>query len=299
MSDKISVTKGGVFALGNFDGVHCGHRQVIAATMDAARLLNVPANILTFEPHPRSVFVPDASPFRLTPFDIKEKLLKACGIDEVIALPFTLDFAQMTAQDFVDDILLKHYGAQHIVAGHDFTFGHNRAGTMHKLAEWLAPHNIPVTAIAPVGDGEAFSSTRIRAFLQQGDVASATAMLGHAWVIEGEIVKGMQRGRTIGVPTTNISLGNFLRPKFGVYAVQAGRVGEALTLRGVANIGTRPTVDGVGENLEAHLFDFDQDIYGQKWQFALKRFIRPESKFETIDALKIQIARDIEAARRD
>ncbi|MGB9152105.1 MAG: bifunctional riboflavin kinase/FAD synthetase [Alphaproteobacteria bacterium] len=299
MVNKEISAKGGVFALGNFDGVHRGHRIVVESAVEKARARNIPARVLTFEPHPRSIFQPDAPPFRLTPFAVKERLLKACGIDDVCVCPFTPEFAQLSAQDFVDHILLERFGAQHVVAGHDFVFGHKRGGNMQKLAAWLAPHGVEVTEIAPVADLDtnAFSATRIRQFLQMGKVAEALEMLGHDWSISGTVIKGQQRGRTIGVPTANIALGEYLRPKFGVYAVRAGRAGEALTHRGVANIGLRPTVNGESENLEAHLFDFNQDIYGQEWEFALTRFIRPERKFDSFNALKAQIALDIEAAK--
>ena len=291
--------KGGIFALGNFDGVHLGHRQVLDAVVERARAQGVPARVLTFEPHPRAVFQPHLPPFRLTPEAVKERLLKACGIDNVSVLPFTPEFAQILAQDFVEQILRDRFGVQHIMAGHDFVFGHKRGGDMDKLAAWLAPYQIGVTAVAPLVDagGLAFSSTRVRALLQQGAVGEAADILGRDWSISGTVIKGAARGRTIGVPTANVALGDYLRPRFGVYAVRAGRVGEALTYRGVANIGMRPTVGGSSENLEAHLFDFDQDIYGQEWEFALTRFIRPERKFDDFEALKTQISQDIVAAR--
>ena len=291
--------KGGVFALGNFDGVHRGHRHVLDAVGAQARALGVPARVLTFEPHPRAIFQPHLPQFRLTPKEVKARLLKSCGIDDVSVLPFTPELVQMEAQDFVEQILINHFGAQHIIAGQDFSFGHKRGGDMQKLAAWLAPHGVGVTAVAPLVDagGCVFSSTRARSFLQQGEVAAAAEILGRDWSIAGTVMHGAARGRTIGVPTANISLGDYLRPRFGVYAVRAGRVGESLNISGVANIGVRPTVDGTSENLEAHLFDFDQDIYGQEWEFALTRFIRPERKFDSFDALKAQIALDIAAAR--
>ncbi|MDE2029815.1 MAG: bifunctional riboflavin kinase/FAD synthetase [Alphaproteobacteria bacterium] len=289
---------GGVFALGNFDGVHRGHRAVIAAAVARAKELKVPARVLTFEPHPRSVFISDTEPFRLTPAPVKERLLKECGIDDVVTLPFTLELAQVAAQEFAERVLRDRLGARHIVAGYDFTFGHDRGGDMQKLAAWLVPHGIGVDEIAPVGDGAAFSSTRIRELLRAGEIEPADDMFGHAWTIEGDVIKGAQRGRTIGVPTANIGLDDYLRPRFGVYAVRAGRVGEELSYKGVANIGLRPTVDGKHETLEAHLFDFASDIYGEIWQFAPVRFIRPERKFDGLDALKAQIIEDIKAAKR-
>jgi riboflavin kinase/FMN adenylyltransferase len=292
--------QGGVFALGNFDGVHRGHRAVIDAAVAKAREINMPARVLTFDPHPRIFFSSQISPFLLTPHNVKERLLKSCGIDDVVTLPFNGDLAQLSAQDFVEDILLERFGAQHVVAGHDFIFGSGRGGDMKKLAAWLDHKHIGVTEIEPVGgEGEVFSSTRIREMLLEGQVGVASKILGRDWSIAGTVIKGAERGRTIGIPTANIELGAYLRPKFGVYAVRAGRAGENFIYRGVANIGLRPTVGGEIENLEAHLFDFNQDIYGQKWEFALTRFIRPEKKFDNLDALKTQIATDIEEAKKD
>ena len=293
--------RGGVFALGNFDGVHRGHRLVIDAAVVAARALKIPARVLTFEPHPRAFFAPDLLPFRLAPPPAKERLLKSCGIDDVVTLNFTDEFAQLSAQDFVEQVLVKQCGAQHVVAGHDFAFGHGRSGNMQLLTKWLAPHGVAVTEIPALGDkaGRAVSSSAIRDHLRQGELVEATDLLGHDWSIAGTVIGGDARGRTLGVPTANVALGDYLRPKFGVYAVRAGRVGELLLYKGVANIGVRPTLNerGVRENLEAHLFDFDEDIYGQEWEFALTRFIRPEQKFGGLDELKAQIARDIITTR--
>jgi riboflavin kinase/FMN adenylyltransferase len=292
--------KGGVFALGNFDGVHRGHRAVIKAAVEKARALNIPARVLTFEPHPRAFFQPNTAPFRLTPPKVKERLLKACGIDDVATLPFTEPIARMPARDFVDHILLERFGAQHLVAGHDFVFGHNRDGTMKKLAVMLAPHGVGLTEIEELGDdGEGFSSTRVRELLLEGEVEEAAKILGRYWSIEGTVGKGAGvGGNALGFPTANIALGIYLRPKFGVYAVRAGPVGEDLKIRGVANIGRRPTVNGKSENLEAYLFDFDENIYGQEWEFALTHFIRPERKFDSLKALRKQIEEDVGAAKR-
>jgi len=292
--------KGGVFALGNFDGVHRGHRAVIEAAIEKARQLRVPARVLTFEPHPRAFFQPHLPPFRLTPQKVKERLLLSLGVDDVETLPFTSEIAQMSAQDFIERIVLEKYGTQHLVAGHDFIFGHNRSGDMKKLVSWLAPHNIGVTEIEELGDdGEVFSSTRVRELLLEGEVGAAAKILGRDFSITGTIVKGFGVGaKTIGFPTANILLDGYIRPKYGVYAVRAGKAGKALTHEGVANIGQRPTVNGEGENLEAHLFMFNKDIHGEEWEFALTRFIRPERKFDTLEALTAQIKKDIQAAKQ-
>jgi riboflavin kinase/FMN adenylyltransferase len=294
-----AAAKGGVFALGNFDGVHRGHQAVVHAAVEKAHALGVPARVLTFEPHPRSVFKPDLPPFRLTPAPVKVKLLKALGVKDVIVYPFTLEFSKLPAMDFVEKLLIEKYGVQHAVAGFDFVFGHERQGNMQNLRRWLAPHNIGVTEVTPFRDshGEVMSSSRTREGLQAGDLRTAEHILGRPWSITGVIEHGARRGHQISIPTANISLGEYQRPKFGVYAVQAGPSGKIPNRQGVANIGVRPTVDGKSEMLEVHLFDFNEDIYGQEWEVVLMDFIRPEKAFSGIDALREQILRDVEEAR--
>jgi riboflavin kinase/FMN adenylyltransferase len=273
--------------------------MLIDAVVDKAAELKTAPQVLTFEPHPRAVFQPDAAPFRLTPAPVKERLLKEIGITNIVVLPFTREFAQMSAQDFVDRTLIGQLNAKHVVAGHDFSFGRNREGTMKKLPDMLAPHGCGVTEITPLKDekGEILSATRVREYLKQGATEKAAEILGRNWSVSGTVIKGAQRGRRIGVPTANIALGEYLRPLFGVYAVEAKRAGHENVYRGVANIGVRPTVDGQSQLLEAHLFDFNEDIYGQEWEFALAKFIRPEQKFDDFDALRAQIKLDIEIAK--
>lgn len=291
--------RGGVYALGNFDGVHRGHRVVVKGTIDKARAMGVPARVLTFEPHPRSFFKPDLPPFRLTPAPKKFRLLKALGVDDVIVEPFTAELAEMSAQDFVERILIQRYGAQHVVAGFDFVFGHGRGGDMKSLRNWLAPHKIGVTEVTPFRDaqGEIMSSSRTREALRQGEVRAAEHILGRPWSISGTVKRGDGRGAELEARTANIVLGEHLRPKFGVYAVHAARIGDPFLRQGVANIGTRPTVDGKTELLEFHLFNFNEDIYGQEWEVELVDFIRPEQAFSNLEALRSQIPRDIEAAK--
>jgi len=294
-----ALTKGGALALGNFDGVHRGHQAVIQTARDYARAHAMPARVLTLEPHPREVFQPQAAPFRLTPPPVKERLLRGLGVDDVITLTFTPELAALSAQRFVDEILVRDYGAQHIVAGSDFVFGHKRGGDMRFLRDALAPYGIGLAEVAPFCDagGLAFSSSRTREALQQGDVAAARRILGRPWSIAGLVARGAQRGRGFGFPTANIPLDGYLRPKFGVYAVTARRVGEQVRHRGVANIGNRPTFDGVNEWLEAHLFDFDAELYGQEWEVELLHFLRPEQAFSGLEALREQIMRDVVGAK--
>jgi len=294
-----TVPKGGVFALGNFDGVHLGHQAVVKTAVDKAHGMGVPARVLTLEPHPRSVFKPHIPPFRLTPPLAKIRLLRAFGVDEVIVQPFTPEFSQLAPPDFVERVLLDECGAQHVVAGFDFVFGHARAGNIQNLRTWLGPRGVGVTEVTPFRDaeGHVMSSSRTREALQQGDLKTARHILGRPFSIAGMVEHGARRGHDMSVPTANIALGEYLRPKFGVYAVHAGCVGGPLQRQGVANIGVRPTVDGKTELLEVHLFDFHEDIYGQEWEVELIDFLRPEQAFADMNALREQINHDIETAK--
>jgi riboflavin kinase/FMN adenylyltransferase len=293
------VLQGGAIALGNFDGVHRGHQAVVKAAVDYARGHEMPARVLTLEPHPRTLFKTVQEPFRLTPASQKIRLLHALGVDDVIVLPFTEQMAALSATAFVEKILLERYGAQHLIAGFDFVFGNKRMGDMQALRSWLAPHQIGVTEVVALRDsaGEIISSSRIRAALKTPDLPSVTNLLGRPFSISGIVVPGAQRGRTLKFPTANIELHDYQRPRFGVYAVNAKRVGDERGLPGIANIGVRPTVDGQTELLEAHLFNFDADLYGEAWEVEFLEFLRPEKKFPDLDALKAQMLEDVAQAR--
>lgn len=288
---------GGVIAMGNFDGVHRGHQALIARAAEQARALDAPLVALTFEPHPRQFFVADTGPFRLTLPPAKVRLLGSHGVQAVLLQRFNPGFAAISAQAFVDNVLLQGMGARHVVCGYDFTFGARRGGNVERLREMAAERAFGVTVLEPVThEGEIYSSTRIREALRAGWASEASELLGHHWEIEGAVEQGDQRGRTIGFPTANVALGEHLRPRFGVYAVRALVNGE--WRNGVANLGKRPTVGKIQENFEVHLFDFAGDIYGQVLRVQLIDFIRPEMKFSGLDALKAQIAADGESARR-
>lgn len=291
--------KRGVLALGNFDGVHRGHQAVVRAAIEKAHGQGVPALVLTFEPHPRSVLKPNIPPFRLTPAPVKEKLLRALGVDGIIALPFTPEFSNLSAEEFVQKILIEKLAVSHIVAGFDYVFGYKRGGTMPLLRQWLGPHAVGVTEVTPFRDaqGLVMSSSRTREALQQGDVKTAEHILGRPWSISGIVQHGAKRGSSIGIPTINIALGDYLRPKFGVYAVTARRAKDGAVFQGVANIGNRPTVDGQTELLEAHLFSFGEMAYGDEFEISLLDFIRPERAFESVEALRAQIFKDMETAK--
>ncbi len=295
--------RGGVVVLGNFDGVHRGHQAVIGAAAEDAQRLEAPLVVVTFEPHPRRFFRPDDPPFRLTPFRSKVIQLAALGVDVLMVLTFDRAMSQMPAEAFVRDVLLGALAPRQITIGYDFHFGHNRGGNPALLEKMLPPGSVPsVQVIQPVAsaDGEVYSSTRIRDYLAAGKPGHAAALLGRPFEIEGRVEQGDQRGRTIGFPTANLSLGEYLRPAFGVYAVRAGiGDGEAPEwFDGVANLGVRPTVDGRKLLLETHLFNVQREIYGQHLRIALIEFIRPERRFDGLDALRAQIAEDCAAARR-
>ncbi|HYE49957.1 MAG TPA: bifunctional riboflavin kinase/FAD synthetase [Azospirillaceae bacterium] len=299
-TDLPAEARGAAVALGNFDGVHRGHRAVIAEAQARAAALGAPSAVLTFEPHPRTLFRPADPPFRLTPLRIKARLIEAQGVDALFVLHFDEALSRMSAEQFVAEVLVGGLGARHVVAGYDFVFGHKRGGDMELLRREGAAHGFGVTEVRPVGQGDdIFSSTRVRSLLQEGDPRGAAAILGHPFELEGRVEHGDKRGRTIGFPTANVELGEYVRPRFGVYAVRAGidRGGDTAWHGGVANLGRRPTVGGTVERLEAHLFDLDEDLYGRHLRVQLLDFIRPEAKFDSFDALKAQIARDAEAAR--
>jgi len=288
---------GGVIAMGNFDGVHRGHQALLAVALDQARALQAPLVVLTFEPHPRRYFVADTGPFRLTLLPAKVRLLAEGGVQAVLAQRFDPAFAAVSAQDFVDGVLLQGLGARHVVCGYDFTFGARRGGNVERLRELATERDVGVTVLDPVmREGEIYSSTRIREALRAGWASEASELLGHHWEIEGAVEQGDRRGRTIGFPTANVALGEHLRPRFGVYAVRA--LVDDQWRDGVANLGRRPTVGKLQENFEVHLFDFSGDLYGQLLRVQLIDFIRPEMKFSGLDALKAQIAADGETARR-
>ncbi|WP_119679159.1 bifunctional riboflavin kinase/FAD synthetase [Indioceanicola profundi] len=300
-TDLPAELRGSCVALGNFDGVHRGHRAVIATAQRIAAEIGAPSAVLTFEPHPRSVFRPDDPPFRLTPFRIKARLLEALGLDMLFVQHFDAAFSSLTAQQFVEQVLVRDLGARHVVAGYDFVFGHKRGGDIAYLREIGARHGFGVTEVVPVQDdaGAVFSSTRVRQALAEGRPDEAAAILGHPFEIEGRVEHGDKRGRTIGFPTANVELGEYQRPKSGVYAVLAGidQGGETVWHKGVANLGRRPTVGGLVERLEVHLFDFGGDLYGRHLRVQLHHFLRPEMRFDSFDQLKSQIAADAERAR--
>ena len=289
--------RGATVALGNFDGVHLGHAHLLHAA-HAARP-DAPLAVLTFEPHPRELFRPDDPPFRLTLSAERADALAANHVSILYELPFDEEFSQMTAEQFVDDVLHRGLGARHLASGADFAFGHRRGGDTGVLANRAEALGIGMTVVPALADARGpLSSTRIRRALQDGYPERATAELGRAWCIRGVVAHGDQRGRTIGFPTANIQLGRHLEPARGVYAVTI-RLPDGSVKPGAANIGRRPTVnEGPESRLEVNIFDFSGDLYGQELAVALHAYLRPEQKFSGLDELKSRIAADAAQARQ-
>lgn len=297
-----AAVRGAAVAVGNFDGVHPGHRAVINEAGVIARDAGRPWAALTFEPHPRRLFDPDGPPFRLTPLRAKAREIAELGVDLLVVQRFDAAFCRLAAEDFITDVLVKGLGASHIVAGYDFVFGHNRRGNCEMLLAMGKRHGFGFTAVNAVAEngGEAYSSTRVRERLVAADPKGAARILGRPFEIEGRVVKGDGRGRTIGYPTANVRLGAYLRPANGVYAVRAAadRGPEPAWLDGVANIGHRPMFPTNEVLLEVYFFDFAEDLYGRRLRVRLIEYLRPERKFDGIAALQAQIADDSARARQ-
>lgn len=290
--------RGGIVALGNFDGFHKGHQAVVGRAVARARAEGRPALVATFDPHPVRYFRPDAPWFRLTTLDQRERLFAAAGADAMIVFAFDGALAATPAEDFVSERLVHLFGAAGVVTGEDFTFGKGRGGNIDVLKRLSEAQGLSVEAVAPVLDqGEAVSSSRIREALQAGDCETAAELLTRPFAIEGVVEHGDKRGRTIGYPTANLGLGHYLRPRFGIYAVR-GRLPDGAILEGAANLGIRPTFEPARELLEPYFFDFSGDLYGQAIEVELISFIRDERRFDGIEALKAQMDADCTEARR-
>jgi riboflavin kinase/FMN adenylyltransferase len=289
--------RGGVLALGNFDGFHLGHQAVVGRAVRHARDEGRPAIVATFDPHPVRHFKPDTPPFRLTTLDQRLDLFGAAGADAMLVIPFDAAMAATRAEDFITDLLLARYGAAGVVTGADFVFGKGRGGDVVTLADHARRLGFFTEMVSPVGDtGDIVSSSRIRAALQAGDPATAARLLTRPFSVRGTVQHGDKNGRKLGFPTANIDMGQYLRPRYGIYAV-TGHLADGRVLKGAANLGIRPNFDPPKELLEPHFFDFDGDLYGQQIDVAFHAFLRPEAKFDSLDALMAQMARDCDAAR--
>ncbi|MDO1557987.1 bifunctional riboflavin kinase/FAD synthetase [Brevundimonas sp. 2R-24] len=292
--------RGAAVALGNFDGVHLGHQRVIGEAVAAAAALGVPAGVISFDPHPRRWFQPEAEPFRVASVGQDARAMSALGVERLYLIPFDAELAEMTDEAFAQRVLAEGLGARHVAAGFDITFGKGRTGSPDLLREYGRRFGFTASVTPPVQagpGGDKLSSSAVREALKAGDPARAAEILGRPFAIEGEVIHGDKRGRELGYPTANIALDDYVRPRFGIYAARM-RLPDGRVLDGVASLGVRPMFETPEPLLEVWLFDFDGDLYGQVVEVELIAFLRPEAKFADLDTLKDQIARDAVQARR-
>jgi len=293
--------RGAAAAIGNFDGVHVGHQSVIDLARAAAKAANAPLGVMTFEPHPRTYFSRDPNPFRLMNAEARAHRLEKLGVEKLYEVPFNEALANLTPREFAQSVITDRLGLKHVVVGADFCFGKGRAGTVADLQAFGEEMGFGVT-VAPIltVDAANVSSTAIRQALTDGKPRDAAAMLGHWHRIEGEVIRGDQRGRDLGFPTANMSITGLHPPKFGVYAVKVDVLDgpHSGTYDGAASIGVRPMFNGEVPNCESFLFDFKGDLYGATLSVALIEYLRPELKFDGLDALIAQMDADCDTARK-
>jgi len=290
--------KGSIVALGNFDGFHLGHQAVVGRAIQRGFHERRPVIVATFEPHPVRFFKPDLPPFRLTTLDQREQLFAHAGADAMLVFEFGSKLAAMDAEEFIGEVLAGRIGAAGVVTGDDFTFGKGRTGDVQLLNSLGAQHGVIAEAVPQVlVEGVRVSSGRIREALIAGDSGTATRLLSRDYAIDGVVQNGDARGRELGYPTANLVLGDYQRPRYGIYAVRV-TLDDGSEHPGVANLGVRPTFDPPQELLETHLLDYSGDLYGRRMEVALHAFIRPEQKFDSIDALVAEMRRDEAAARK-
>lgn len=297
-SNLTSAQQGGVVTIGNFDGVHLGHQALLRETVNRARELGVPSLVMTFEPHPFEFFGGENNTIpRLTRMREKFRALAACGVDNVLIIPFNQEFASMTASDFVQQYLVKNLRPVHVVVGDDFRFGRDRQGDINMLTQLGKQFGFGASAMPTfLIDGERVSSTRVRKALKEGDHQLARKCLGRPYSMQGRVRPGEQLGRQWGFPTANIFLQRSLTPLMGIYTVLVHGVADH-PWPGAANLGVRPTVNGTRTLLEVHLLDFNQDIYGRYVEVEFCEKLRDEVRYPTIELLKEQIAKDVAVSR--
>lgn len=290
--------KGASAAVGALDGVHRGHQAVIGSARAAGERLGAPLAVVSFDPHPRQWFQPHAAPFRLMTNGQMARALEDLGVERLYLLPFDAEMAAMSDEAFARVVLSEGLGIVHAAVGFDFTFGKGRSGSPQALTAYGVSLGFSVSVTQRVDDdnGLKLSSSAVREALKAGDMARAAAILGRPFAIEGEVIHGDKRGRTIGVPTTNVGLGGYMRPAYGVYATRT-RLADGRLIDGVANLGVRPMFEIETPLLENWLFDFSGDLYGQVLETQLIAFLRGEMNFDSLDALKVQIDADAAAAR--
>jgi riboflavin kinase/FMN adenylyltransferase len=291
--------RGAVIALGNFDGFHAGHQAVAGEAIRWAQAEGRPSIIATFDPHPVRFFKPDVPPFRLTTLEQRQELYLAAGATAMLVFHFDADLAGTSAEDFIRAILIERFGAHGVVTGGDFTFGKGAKGNVELLRTLGSELGLQSRVVEPVADGgEVVSSSRIRQALRDGDPQLAARLLTRPFAIRGIVEHGDKRGRTIGYPTANVTIDNYLRPKYGIYAVTGRLLATGQVLHGAANIGIRPQFEPPKELLEPYFFDFSGDLYGQEIEVAFHHFLRGEAKFDSLDALIAQMDKDCAEARR-
>lgn len=284
--------------IGNFDGVHRGHQTILSALRESAARHDLPSLVYTFAPHPMKVLAPSRAPALLASYAQKLELLESCGIDIVVEEPFTRAFASLTAAQFVQEVLLEALGTREVLAGQDFKFGQGGKGTVELLRELGAPGGLEVKVLGPFQfGGVTASSSKIRACVREGDMQQARTLLGRPFVLTGPIVRGEQRGRTIGFPTANLDAQQEIRPAHGVYACRALLEGQPAQ-EAVVNLGVRPTFATQGVTVEAHLLDFSGDLYGREMTLEFVEYLRPERSFPSVEQLVAQIREDSKQARQ-
>jgi len=294
--------RGAAVAMGSFDGVHLGHQKVIGLAAEAAQAMGAPLGVITFDPHPKAYFHPEAGAVLLMKRDQQARALEALGVDALYVLHLDAELAQMTDHEFAAKVLVEGLGARHVSVGFDNTFGRGRTGTPEKMREYGAQLGFTVSVAQAVAfeagdDQPKLSSSAVREALQEGRPREAAKILGRPFAIEGAVVRGRQLGRKLGFPTANVPLGDYVAPKFGVYATRT-RLQDGRKLAGVANIGVNPTIQGViAPLLEVWIFDFDEDIYDQVIETELIDFLRPEEKFPSLETMTVQILEDARQAR--
>ncbi|KUO50874.1 MAG: bifunctional riboflavin kinase/FMN adenylyltransferase [Sphingomonadales bacterium BRH_c3] len=291
--------RGAVIALGNFDGFHKGHQAVAGEAIAWAKDEGRPSIIATFDPHPVRFFRPDVPPFRLTTLEQRQELYLAAGATAMLVFHFDGELAGTSAEDFISDILIERFGAHGVVTGGDFTFGKGAKGNVGLLREVGGQLGLHNRVVEPVSDTDGIvSSSRIREALRQGDCETAARLLTRPFAIRGIVEHGDKRGRELGYPTANLVIDNYLRPKYGIYAVTGRILSTGQVLQGAASVGVRPQFEPPKELLEPYFFDFSGDLYGQEVEVAFHHFLRPEAKFDSLDALVVQMEKDCDEARR-
>lgn len=292
-----AALRGGVVALGNFDGFHAGHQAVVGAARARARAAGVPVLVASFDPHPARLFQPDLPPFRLTDPVQWQRLLADFGVDAALLIPFNRALAGLSAEMFAHEWLVDRLGVSGVVTGADFTFGRAREGDVARLAALGQANRFTAEVVLAVKDGGGIiSSSRVRTCLRDGDPAGAAALLTRRFAVRGEVVHGAKLGRQLGFPTANMLLGDYVRPAYGVYAVWV-KLPSGERVGGVANLGVRPMIEPPQELLETWLLDWEGDLYGQQLEVELLAYLRPEMKLDGLDALVAQVMRDAADAR--